>query len=90
MYFGINKVDKLISKAGFVIGWTLSCGGEEVTDQPNDPSWPLTGLTDTMKKWLNFFHQGKNINIMKKKSRITVLTYTFADFFWTVYRIILI
>lgn len=38
MYFGSNKVDKLISKAGFVIGWTLSCGGEEVTDQTNDPS----------------------------------------------------
>lgn len=30
--------DELISKAGFVIGWTLSCGGEEVTDQTNDPS----------------------------------------------------
>lgn len=50
MYFGINKVDKLISKAGFVIGWTLSCGGEEVTDQTNDPSWSLTGLTDTLEK----------------------------------------
>lgn len=85
MYFGSNKVDELISKAGFVIGWTLSCGGEEVTDQTNDPSWSLTGLTDTLEKKT----QMQKYKHYEKKPRITVLTYTFADFFRTVYCIIL-